>query len=161
MITARAFHSMVTFDNHVVCIGGNDEGKLQILSSVEAFDLTKNEWKQLSNMHQARRDHSSIVFKGFIYTTGGFDGQHYMSSVERYDWLHDTWTVLPPLFEPKSLFGIQVNTNEDGLILCGGFNGSKLNSIEEYYDDHKQNLHRNDKKLIEKKFDMVCIRKFH
>lgn len=158
MSDARSHHSMVMFDGKLVCMGGYDEGRWLTLSSVECFDFKKNSWSQLSYLNNARKSHSSIVFKGFIYVFGGHDGQNYINSVERYDWVNDTWTVMKPMSEAKALVGLQLTHDDEGVIICGGFNGSKLNVIEEYYDEHKHHLSKNEKKLIEKKFEVVCLR---
>jgi N-acetylneuraminic acid mutarotase len=161
MTDARSHHSMVMFDGKLVCMGGYDEGRWLTLSSVESYDFKKNTWSQLSYLHHARKSHSSIVFKGFIYVFGGHDGQNYLNSVERYDWTTDTWTVMKPMSEPKALVGLQLTQEADGVIICGGFNGSKINAIEEYYDEHKHHLSKNEKKLIEKKFEVICLRLYN
>jgi len=158
MSDARSHHSMVLFDGKLVCIGGYDEGRWLTLSSVECFDFKKNSWSQLNYLNLARKSHSSIVFKGFIYVFGGHDGQNYLSSVERYDWATDTWTVMKPMSEAKALAGLQLTRDEEGVIICGGFNGSKLNIIEEYYEEHKHHLSKHEKKLIEKKFEVISLR---
>ena len=64
---------------------------------------------------------------------GGFDGDHCLSSAERYDPSTNQWTLLPRLSAPRS--GVAVRSIHGSLLAVGGFDGhSRLVSGEQLGD---------------------------
>lgn len=71
-ITVRFSLSLVNFNNtHLVAIGGYDRERAK-LSSVDAYDIERDEWTYFSELNRARSCHSSCVIGGtWIYTFCG------------------------------------------------------------------------------------------
>lgn len=48
------------------------------------YDIKTDKWKLMPDMNQARRALAAAYLADGIYAIGGFDGNAYMSSVQRY-----------------------------------------------------------------------------
>lgn len=52
-------------------------------------------------MISQRRALSAVTLADGIYAIGGFDGQNYLSSVEKYDEYTNTWTMITAMNHPR------------------------------------------------------------
>ena len=60
---------------------------------MECYDPQKNEWKYVGSMNNSR-DGACVVTDGrCIYAISGYDGYNYLSNVEVYDPIADSWNV--------------------------------------------------------------------
>ncbi len=55
------------------------------MKSVERYDSSTGRWELVRPMLLQRRALSAVTLADGIYAVGGFDGQNYLSSVEKYD----------------------------------------------------------------------------
>jgi hypothetical protein len=93
MLCACRYHSAQVLDGLVYIVGA-DTG-----SAALRFDPTKNEWRTLARPSMQRNYGSSFVLNGILYAAGGIDAT---SSVERYDVVSDTWTVVADMLEGRN-----------------------------------------------------------
>ena len=49
------------------------------------YDVTSDTWTVMGGLSTARSALASVVLNGKIYAVGGWDGEHYLNSVERFD----------------------------------------------------------------------------
>ena len=73
-------------DRFIFLTGGSIDGNFA--SSVEWYDIAKDQWKSTSPMRTARKLHSSCALKDFIYVVGGasaykYPEYTYINSIER------------------------------------------------------------------------------
>ena len=54
------------------------------LNSAEKFDFDKQEWSLLPSMADYRRALAIVAMPDGIYAIGGYDGQKYLATVEKY-----------------------------------------------------------------------------
>ena len=89
------------FDNKIYIVGGREVK--DPIKSVEAFDLSTQEWTQLASMTSLRVFYNIVGHKGFIYVLGGLVPMVGLSKiVERYDIKKNEWTRLKDLRVPQS-----------------------------------------------------------
>ena len=70
------------------------------------------------------------TLNGCLYVIGGFDGNNYLSDVDAYDPLTNSWTSVSPLNDKRSAASIAVMKGR--IFALGGFNGQFLSSVEVY-----------------------------
>ena len=85
-------------DNKIYAIGGvgrlaySSKGsnelsanKESVLSSVEVYDSESNCWRVIKEMKVRRAKHCVVTMPDAIYVFGGFDGDNYLNSVEKFN----------------------------------------------------------------------------
>lgn len=75
--TQRAGNSTVVLGNYLVVIGGeraNAAGSAEAVDTVEALDLTTNEWLELPSLNRSRHGTSAVFFDNKMYTAAGSAG---------------------------------------------------------------------------------------
>ena len=75
-------------------------------------------WKEVSPMLTPRDRHACIAYDGKIYAIAGRSGGTYLSTVEIYDPLSNSWQQGPAL--PVTLRYAQVINHQDKLYVLGG-----------------------------------------
>ena len=71
------------------------------------------------------------VVDGVLYAVGGYDGDSYLSSVERYDAAADAWTAVASMSTKR--YGLGVAVVGGALYAVGGYgDGGRLSSVERY-----------------------------
>ncbi|KAH7978699.1 hypothetical protein HPB49_006396 [Dermacentor silvarum] len=116
----RACHASIATEGSVIVFGGRGHhGRL--LSSVEEYDLKKNEWKQLNSMPEPRMGMAAVVKNKCIWLLGGMSERPNgpaVSEVLLYSLQHDSWTQGIPLRLPRAFSSATlINGN---IWLCGG-----------------------------------------
>lgn len=98
MSLARNGHSSCVLGDHIVIAGGvgND---MKRISSVEAYDVTKNKWLTLPELpHGALTDIACCGHKGELIVSGGIGSTNLpLNIVVSYDMANQRWRRLPDL----------------------------------------------------------------
>ena len=82
-------------------------------------------------MSTARYASAAAVVDGKLYVMGGHDGQHPLSSVERYDPAKNAWEAAAPMSMARCAPAAAVSDGK--LYVMGGSGGlSLLSSVEQY-----------------------------
>jgi hypothetical protein len=84
MRVARAWHCAVACEDHIYVMGGADNAQ-RYLCSVEKCRAEDGTWVTCAPMSTSRYGFSAVALHGFIYCIGGYDGETWLNSVERYD----------------------------------------------------------------------------
>jgi N-acetylneuraminic acid mutarotase len=137
MPTARTMLSSGMVNGKIYAIGGytGSYSTQIIVSTVEEFDPAADTWTTKTSMPTARSGLASAVVNNIIYAIGGSSPTHAgtcngsCSTVESYDPVSDTWTVMAPMLTQRNgMTGAAVN----GIIYIMG--GCCSISIVEAYD---------------------------
>ena len=67
-----------------------------------------------------------------IYAIGGFDGEDYLSSVERYDELTDRWVQVASLKRKRCTMAAVGSIDNQYIYVMGGFETVPLDCVERY-----------------------------
>jgi N-acetylneuraminic acid mutarotase len=118
MKTARYSCGAALLGNRIYVVGGfgydSSNNETVPLAECEYFDTEAQTWHTVSSLQCGRGALSVVAVDGRLYAIGGFNGR-YLSSVERYDPLTDSWTYCESLQQPRSGCGIahiNVDANE-------------------------------------------------
>ena len=74
------------------------------LNSTESYQPGAGEWRMLPLMNQHRSGHALVSLDDAIYAVGGWDGESYLSSVERLrlvDGIVGVWEFVQPMLTPR------------------------------------------------------------
>ncbi|XP_073683402.1 kelch-like protein 10 [Garra rufa] len=107
-------------------------------NEVEAYDSRADCWVNVTQEDELPRAyHGLAVLDGFVYCLGGFDSEHYFSSVRKFNPITMTWQEVAPMYERRCYVSVAVL---DGLIYAiGGFNGfARLKTAERYNTNANQ-----------------------
>lgn len=101
MTYIRSHFGMVVANNFLFAIGGRNEKNS--LNSVEYYDLSSNIWMNAKAMNKYRVGVAVAVLDNFIYAMGGSenisdfeDAIGCTCTVERFDLINNTWTMVIP-----------------------------------------------------------------
>lgn len=83
-------------------------------------------------MQIPRRALSAVTLADGIYAIGGFDGQNYLRSVEKYDEYSNTWTMVADMREARCTHSAVAIFETQEILVFGGFDISPLASVEKY-----------------------------
>jgi hypothetical protein len=83
MLAARAWHCSVACGGTLYVMGGADNAQ-RYLCSVERCSLHGGVWQPCAPMNSTRYGFAAVSLNGFIYCIGGYDGETWLDSVERY-----------------------------------------------------------------------------
>ncbi|KAK5854282.1 hypothetical protein PBY51_015366 [Eleginops maclovinus] len=125
----RVLHGCVFLNGFIYCIGGTD--LLNILSSVQRFDLVSHNWQELVPIHKPRKCVSAVALNGCIYAIGGTDGSE-QKLAERFQPEDNRWVMIAPMLECRS---DACAVALDGKIyICGGLDHDEPLSSGECYN---------------------------
>lgn len=65
-----------------------------------------------------------------IYAIGGFDGENFLRSVERYDETLNEWVFVASMNYPRCTFAAITSPDNHSIYVFGGFNDGPLNTVE-------------------------------
>ena len=95
MATERWQHCVAALGTLVYSIGGSSNG-INVLNSVEAYDITANAWAPVANMTTARESAAASTLNEKLYVMGGqgkAPNYPILNSVEYYDPAAKTWAA--------------------------------------------------------------------
>ena len=120
MHQGRSYASLVTTGRHAYVIGGRSSS-LQIIGSVERYELPENKWYQIPSLCSERLGAGSLVVDSQILTAGGCSNQGYLSSVEAFDVFTNKWQYSVAMSERRCYHGMVLLNNS--MYAIGGFGG--------------------------------------
>ena len=106
---------------------------LQVLASVEKYDVALNKWNFFHDL-KTRRSGLQLLADagGTIFCLGGFDGSIRLASCERFSFEKQRWKKIADMATPRSNFAAAVF--ESRIIVVGGYREpSPLSSVEIYH----------------------------
>lgn len=125
MNKGRTYMAVASTGYHIYVLGGYSSWK--VLDSVEWFEWPGNKWRHLSPLLGDRMGADATVLDGQPIVIGGYSKMSgYLSSVEMYDPLIDSWTFIAPMRAKRSYLGV-VSLGE-AVYSIGGFGGERGNS---------------------------------
>lgn len=83
-------------------------------------------------MQYARRALAAVALPDGIYVLGGYDGQHYLSAVEKLDCLRGEWVTLTPMLHGRCSFSAVVTADCKKIVVIGGYSGQAMEAVEAY-----------------------------
>jgi hypothetical protein len=83
MHVARAWHCAVACSDYLYVMGGADNAQ-RYLCSVERCTMQDRKWLPCAPMTTTRYGFAAVALHGLIYCIGGYDGETWLDSVERY-----------------------------------------------------------------------------
>ena len=120
MYQGRSYASLVIAGRHAYVIGGRSSS-LQIIGTVERYELPENKWYQIPPLCSERLGAASLLIDNKIFTMGGCGRQGYLASTEVFDAFTNDWKCSVPMGERRCYFGL-VSLN-DSVYAIGGFGG--------------------------------------
>jgi N-acetylneuraminic acid mutarotase len=138
MPTPRGAHAAVAVGNKIYVIGGakipsgmdlpdglTPGGPIELLGTMEVFDIEKNSWLTLKPMTLPRNHHDIASLDGKLYVIGGTVGSCFpsgwaanVSINEVYDIATDTWSTRAPM--PTARSGIGAAVIDGKIYVIGG-----------------------------------------
>ncbi len=124
-----------TLAGHVHVIGGTRVGPTVVpVTTHNIFDPATNTWAAgtPAGLTVARAHHAAVTGSdGAIYVIGGTDGSHALQTVERYDPVMGTWSLLASLM-PTARSGLAAVAVGDSIYAIGGQDsgGTPLTTVE-------------------------------
>eukprot|EP00794_Sanderia_malayensis_P007021 gene7021-7808_t len=134
--TPRSTAGMAVLDNKLYSVGGRDGSSC--LSSVEVYDPHTDRWTMAAPMLKRRGGVGVAVLHGYLYALGGHDAacnqdsSKQFSSVERYDPMTDSWSLVAAMSNCRDAVGL--SALGDKLYSVGGYDGLRYLSAVEAYD---------------------------
>lgn len=114
----RFGHCAIVYKDKVWIIGGKNQKGLSI-TTVDCYDLIKNEWlPDDSELLHARYNASAAVYDDKIFVIGGYNQRQILNSVECYDPKDKKWIELAPLLNQRE--GANAVVFNDTLLVIGG-----------------------------------------
>ena len=77
-------------DGVLYCVGG--ENSTGCTNTVEKY--SEDTWSQVADMNHSCQYPGVLTHTGHLYVLGGYDGDSFLSSVEMYNPVTDTWTLV-------------------------------------------------------------------
>ncbi|XP_048854886.1 kelch-like protein 10 isoform X1 [Brienomyrus brachyistius] len=99
---------------------------------IDAYDTRADRWVDITQEEQSNlAGHGTVYHNGFVYCIGGFDGQHFINSVRRYDPITREWQQMAPMHWHRCNVSVVVL---DGFIytMGGHIVFRPLNKVERY-----------------------------
>lgn len=134
MPTAREHLSGAHIDGKVYVAGGrfSNNGGLQNVATLEAFDTQSGQWEQLPNMPTARGGLAAAALNGRLYVFGGeFPG--IFAQNEEYDPVNQSWRSVAPLPTPRHGMGAVAVGNQIYVIGGGPVAGFGVTGVNEAF----------------------------
>jgi len=115
-----------TLNGKVYAIGGED-GRGNILETVDVFDPFAQNWASAPNMKYKREYFGVGVSDGKIYVIGGWSGSQRLNSVEMFD--GERWTDIGQGMNKKR-WGVAAGVLNGNIYAVGGYDGKVLKTVE-------------------------------
>ena len=95
----------------------------ECLKSAERFDFELEQWETLPSMSDARRALAIVAMPDGIYAIGGYDGQKYLATVEKYCLMTNKWVKVRPMNTARCTLSAVVSADCLHIYVIGGYNG--------------------------------------
>ena len=100
MITVKEDFQAVLHQGRLYAVGGLNGSTT--VNSLEAYDISTDEWTRLADMSVARNAIGVAVVDGFLYAISGWDiGDGATGVVEAYDFGEDGWQSRAEILSPR------------------------------------------------------------
>ncbi|CDW82034.1 kelch motif family protein [Stylonychia lemnae] len=131
-------------DLKIYAVGGYDGPDNNCLNTAERFDPQTGRWEQLPSMNECRRALSLVALPDGIYAIGGYNGNRYLSSVEKYLIIHllnaiyrfdeqrNQWILMNSMNNERCTISAIPSPDYQYIYVLGGFNGKPMNVVERY-----------------------------
>jgi len=128
MVMERAYFTLNILGDTLIAAGGFDNGI--IFDSVEYYNEEQGVWKLAPwSLTRKRYEHCSATLSNTeIILAGGYNGDGYLSMVEKYNIQTGEVVSLPDLTFPRYYHACTLQ--EDSLIVSGGYSTSDLYQVE-------------------------------
>lgn len=131
-LVARKDFGISKVNGKVYIIGGKNEGAL---NNVEEYDTVSGKWTEKSSMPAPKYNIDTVSVKNKIYVIGGCvdnsNGSIYLSNVEEYDTVTDTWVTKASMPNLRMAYGAAAVNGK--IYIAGGYDGTQyLNTLEVY-----------------------------
>ncbi|XP_054153106.1 uncharacterized protein LOC128951849 [Oppia nitens] len=123
-------------NNTIYVCGGlcyDSDQKYRSINSCEYYTPEANEWMFSNPMSVARDFLELVAHDNCLYAIGGSNNNNFVQSVEKYDPIRKTWTVMANMSTVRSSFGAV--SFMDKIYVCGGRvddGDQSLNTCEAY-----------------------------
>ncbi|CAN6576060.1 unnamed protein product [Malus baccata var. baccata] len=101
MSAVRSYVSAAQLYGNLYVIGGSN-GQVCYDTDVEMLDLDVGRWIHTQSMLQKRMALAAVELKGVLYATGGYDGNSYLNTVDRFDPRDRSWTKIASMHSKRS-----------------------------------------------------------
>ena len=145
MNIARDYSTAVSFNNHIIVAGGNDDkGRT---SSVEGLDVASRRWYIAQSLPYPRSDLKSTLIGNTLYLMGGFDDTRAIKTVHHVDLNEliakalsnlDTPTLWQTLQEVPLVFSAPLSIGRSLLAVGGRDGDNSSSSIYLYQPDTRR-----------------------
>ena len=142
MVTKRANHSSIKFNENVYVSGG--KGNL----TIESFDIKKYKWIKLGNLAVERENSLLFVHNNFLYNFFGTSNNNYLDSIERIELSSSNKGSQIVEYKKDSSIDLKlsgvgmIEANKDHILIIGGTFKDKFNTTNVFQYD-----------FVDKKFD--------
>lgn len=136
MQTMRSTAGVAILNDKLYVVGGRESSICH--RTAEMYDPHTNRWTNKAQMNKRRGGVSVASYNGFLYVFGGHDLPvsnpccERTSSIEKYDPVADTWTLIANLDIGRDSIGVAVLGNS--IITIGGFDGTNYLKTVERFD---------------------------
>ncbi|KAM0991620.1 hypothetical protein ACFX2J_009916 [Malus domestica] len=145
MSAVRSYASAAQLYGNLYVIGGSN-GQVCYDTDVEMLDLNAGRWIHTQSMLQKRMALAAVELKGVLYATGGYDGNSYLNTVDRFDPRERSWTKIASLHSKRSCHSSVVPSEkmgysaaavvEDTIYVIGGMKDDEtIAETVEYYKE--------------------------
>jgi len=119
-------HCQVTVGDTVYIMGGY-HARGRLTAATYKLTMPSEQWEKVRSLNTARAESTCAEWAGGVVVVGGYNRYNgrYLSSVEWYNPVNDTWSFLTPL--PTSVIHPHSVVWENDLYVFGGFTGRKNN----------------------------------
>jgi len=97
---------------------------------VERYDPQKGKWEQIAPLNTARRALAAVTLPDGIYAIGGFDGESYLSTVEKYEESTNEWVFVSSMNYPRCTLSAVTSNDFRNIYVLGGFDNGPLKTVE-------------------------------
>ena len=136
MSTMRSTAGVAILDDKLYVVGGRESSICH--RTVESYDPHTNRWTLKAPMNKRRGGVSVVSYSNALYVFGGHDlpvsnaACERTASIERYDPISDTWTLIANLDMGRDSIGVCVLGVS--IIIIGGFDGTNYLKTVERFD---------------------------
>lgn len=117
-------------DGFLYAIGGFGGPSNTCLKEVERYSLEGGFWEMIPPLKVGRRALTAVTLPHGVYVLGGFDGENYLSSVERLDPETMEWTTVKGMKRARCTAAAVASADHQFIYIIGGFDNGPLDNLE-------------------------------